>query len=490
MIGVALALAVITTLIALGDAGPPSLLRHAYLLPVVTAGLRFGLSGGVLTAASAALLNAPFLLPEIERSGLTTDAAEGLVTLGVLGLAGALSGTLRTHADRHRKRHETLVDVQRALADDVTLDVALTRLRATLAPRLGVDELALAARDGEQLVVAGARRVAPGSLGARVLARGAPAFVRDVGGGVRARQAFVTPLVAGGRAVGLLAVERRGEIFPQERAALEALGAHVGLALENARLASRQRQFAAELSEKVAAARRELEELDRAKTAFVAIASHELRTPLTSLQGFSELLAVRRLPPEEVTRLAGVMRTEAKRLGRIVSDLLDLSRIERGLAPALCRVPLALAPAIEATADLFRLGTATHPIAIECDPALPPVDADPDAVERVLTNLISNAIKYSPAGSTVRVKAQALAGVVAIEVADSGRGIAAEALGRVFEPYYRAPDVAGVAPGTGIGLAVVKALVEAHGGAVRVDSVPMLGTRVTFVLPSCAGPVP
>jgi len=136
MIGVALALAVITTLIGLGDAGPPSLLRHAYLLPVVTAGLRFGLPGGVLTAASAALLNAPFLLPEIERSGLTTDAAEGLVTLGVLGLAGALSGTLRTHADRHRKRHETLVDVQRALADDVTLDVALTRLRATLAPRL------------------------------------------------------------------------------------------------------------------------------------------------------------------------------------------------------------------------------------------------------------------------------------------------------------------------------------------------------------------
>src|SRR5438093_747298 len=361
---------------------PAALVRRAYVLPVVPAGLRFGLPGGVLTAASAALLNAPCLLPEIERSGLTPDAAAGLVTLGVLGLAGALSGTLRTHADRHRKRHETLVDVQRALADDVTLDVALTRLRATLAPRLGVDELALAARDGAQLVVAGARRVAPGSLGARVLARGAPAFVRDVGGGVRARQAFVTPLVAGGRAVGLLAVERRGEIFPQERAALEALGAHVGLAL--------------------------------------------------------------------------------------------------------CRVPLALAPAIEATADLFRLGTATHPIEIECDPALPPVDADPAAVERVLTNLISNAIKYSPTGSTVRVKAQALAGVVAIEVADSGRGIAAEALGRVFEPYYRAPDVAGVAPGTGIGLAVVKALVEAHGGAVRVDSVPMLGTRVTFVLPSRA----
>jgi len=155
-------------------------------------------------------------------------------------------------------------------------------------------------------------------------------------------------------------------------------------------------------------ARRELEELDRAKSAFVAIASHELRTPLTALQGFSEILALRRLPPEEVTRLAEVMRREARRLGRIVSDLLDLSRIERGLEPALCRVPLKLEPAIEATVDIFRQGSATHFITTECEPSLPVVDADPDALERVLTNLISNAIKYSPTGSAVHVGARAL----------------------------------------------------------------------------------
>src|SRR2546427_10657149 len=90
----------------------------------------------------------------------------------------------------------------------------------------------------------------------------------------------------------------------------------------NARLASRQRHFAAELADKVSAARRELEELDRAKSAFVAIASHELRTPLTALQGFSELLAVRQLPPDEVNRLGTIMGREAKRLRRIVSALL------------------------------------------------------------------------------------------------------------------------------------------------------------------------
>jgi signal transduction histidine kinase len=490
MILVAAGLVAVTALLALDGGGPASLIRHAYFLPVVVSALRFGTRGGALAAGAAVLLGAPFVLPEIERSGLTTAALEGLVTFVALALVGGLSGALRTRASHHRRRYEMLATIHRTLADEVTLDVALARLRATINERLGFDDLALVARDGTGLVVAGGDRVVAGSLAARVLAAGAPEFVRNAGSAGRPRRAFATPLVAGGQSIGVLAVERKREISTEERASLEALGAHVGLALENARLTSRQRQFAAELAEKVSAARRELEELDRAKSAFVAIASHELRTPLTALQGFSELLALRRLPPEEVSRLAGVMRREAKRLARIVSDLLDLSRIERGLEPALCRVPLAVEPAVVATVDLFRQGTATHPIAIACEPMLPRVDADPDALERVLTNLISNAIKYSPPGSVVRVAARALVGAVAIDVVDSGRGIPAEALGRIFEPYYRVPDAAGAARGTGIGLAVVKALVEAHGGAVNVESAPTLGTRVTVVLPALHGSVP
>ena len=487
---IAAALVAITALIALEDGGPASLLRHAYLVPVLTAALRFGGVGGGLAAAAAVLLSAPLVLPEIERSGLTTETLEGLVTFVVLGLAGALSGVLRGRVGRHRRRYEVLVTIQRSLADAAPLDLALARLRAALAERLRVDAIALVVHDGERLAIAGGERVADRSLAARVLHTGEPEFVTNAGGGRRVRRAFATPLVSGGRTVGVLAVERQGEISVDERIALEAVGAHVGVALENARLVTRQRRFAAELEERVAAARRELEELDRAKSAFVAIASHELRTPLTALQGFSEILAVRRLPADEVGRLAGVMRREARRLGRIVSDLLDLSRIERGLEPALCRIPVRIEPTIEATADLFRQGTATHLITTECEPALPVVAADPDALERVLTNLISNAIKYSPTGSAVRVGARAVAGAVAIEVADAGRGIPPEALPRLFEPYYRVPDAAGAARGTGIGLAVVKALVEAHGGTVRVDSTPALGTRVTIVLPSSELSVP
>ena len=322
---VAAALVAITILIALEDVGAGSLVRHAYLVPVLAAALRFGAAGGALAAAAAILLSAPLVLPEIERSGVTTEAVEGLVTFAVLALVGVLSGVLRSRAGHHRRRYEILVTIQRTLSEEAALDVALARLRAALAERLRVDAIALVVRNEERLVIAGGEGVADGSLVARVLLGGASVFVADTGEHGRPRRAFAAPLLAHGRAIGVLVVERAGDITVAERALFETIGAHVGMALENARLASRQRRFAAELAERVAAARREREELDRAKSAFVAIASHELRTPLTALQGFSEILAARRLPADEVARLAGIMRREARRLGRIVSDLLDIS---------------------------------------------------------------------------------------------------------------------------------------------------------------------
>ena len=180
--------------------------------------------------------------------------------------------------------------------------------------------------------------------------------------------------------------------------------------------------------------------------------------------------------------MAGIMRAEAARLGRIVSDLLDLSRIERGLEPTLHRVPVAVEAALVATADLFRRGVADT-IVVDCAPALPPVDADPDALERILTNLVSNAVKYSPPGSEVRLGARRAGAMVEVEVRDRGVGMADGALARIFEPYYRAAETSTVR-GTGLGLAVVKALVEAHGGAIHVESARGAGTCVTFSVPA------
>ncbi|MGH7392783.1 MAG: GAF domain-containing sensor histidine kinase, partial [Candidatus Rokuibacteriota bacterium] len=316
---------------------------------------------------------------------------------------------------------------------------------------------------------------------AAVLAGGAAVFVPSAAGGLRPRRVLVVPLTAHGEVVGALAVERAGELPARERAAIEALGVPLALALENARLAARQRRSAAELAEKVAAATRHLELADRAKSAFVAVASHELRTPLTALRGFGELLALRATAPGEVRRVAGIVQRETERLARIVEDLLDLSRLERGLAPQLAPRPLSATAAIAAGVEVFRDGA--HRVTVACAEPLPDVLADPDALDRVLKNLVSNAIKYSPPGAAVRVTACAVGGRVEIAVADQGRGIPADALPRLFEPYYRAPGSEG-ARGTGLGLAVVKALVEAHGGTVSVESAPGTGTRVAFTLRS------
>ena len=481
---VAFALGGITLAIALSDAGAASLWRHAYHVPTVVAALRWG-GAGVVAALAAVLLYAPFVLPALERSGPTPAVVEGLLTFAVLLGVGVLSAGLAAGARRQRARYDTLLAVQRAVDGDAPLDVALLRLRACLEARLG-GAVGLALADGARLAVAGGGAIVPGSAVARVVAAGAPLFVPDLGGGDRPRRCFVAPLRGRIGANGALALERDGDVGGDERRALLALAAHVGLALENARLAARQRRFAEELGEKVAAATRQVMENDRMKSDFVAIASHELRTPLTALQGFSELLATRRFAPSEIGRLGAIMCAETERLGRIVSDFLDLSRLERGLAPPLRRVRVDAAVVVADAVEVLRRARITHELELECDSPLPPVDADPDALDRVVKNLVSNAVKYSPAGSRVRVTARPLQAPPAVEIVveDEGPGIAEVDLARIFEPYYRAPGAARTAGGVGLGLAVVKSLVDAHGGTIRAENVSPHGTRMTLILPA------
>lgn len=464
------------TLIGLFDVEAGALLRHLFLVPVVAAALRFGAVVGGATAAGAVLLQAPTVFAAIERDGLTRQAGEQLVTFLVLLCAGVVLGRLASSARAQRRRSETLLAVQRVLTEEAPLEIALGRLRACLASRLEAHAVALSVRHDDRLAVAGGSVVVPGSLAMEVLDTGTPRFVPDVGGHARPRRAFAAPLLVGGEPIGVLAVEREGEIAPSERNALATLAAHCGLALENARLLSRQRRFAEELAERIASA-------TATKSAFVAVASHELRTPLTALLGFSELLGQRQFDGAEARRMADIIHRETERLVRIVDDFLDLSRIERGLDLRISRARVEVAAAVATAVEVFRRA-GSHQVLVECADPLPAVDADPDALDRILKNLVGNAIKYSPAGSAVHVAARARDGTaVEFSVHDSGRGIPAEALPRVFEPYYRAPGV-GSARGAGLGLAVVKSLVDAHGGTIDLESTPDEGTRVTFVLPA------
>jgi signal transduction histidine kinase len=475
-LGVVTSHVIVTAAVALSqDAASPW--RHAYLVAVVIAALAFGPTGGLTSALVAVLCYAPVLLAEFERAGMTAAAVEGVLTVVVVIVVGGLAGALAAMARRHRTRYSTLLAVQRALAEEAPLEIALGRLRASLELRLAPATVALVARDADRCVVAGGAAFVEDSAVAAVLEAGEAVFVPSVNTSGPPRRLFVVPLTAGGGTVGALAAEREADIGAADRAALLTLGAHIGLALENARLASRQRRFAAELEARVA-------EAARVKSDFVAIASHEMRTPLTAIQGFSELLATRPFSVEEARRIAGVIRGESERLGRIVSDVLDLSRIERGLEPALRRAPVDVAVAVTGAVDVFRWSRLWQRIDVQCAPALPSVNADADALDRIVKNLVSNALKYSPPNSRVRVRAFACDAGVEICVDDEGGNIPAGELARIFEPYYRAPGAAATARGAGIGLAVVKSLVEAHGGCIRASSEPAHGTQMAVVLPA------
>jgi two-component system sensor histidine kinase KdpD len=474
----------ITVLVVAHEPLADTVWRHLYLLPVVVAGTRFGVTGGVTIALAAVLLFGPIVLREIERAGLTRAALDGLITFPVLLLAGGLTGVLSTRARRQRRRYEALLAAQRAAAEPAELPIVLARLRTVLEHRLEAGPIGLVVLDGGAPVLTGADAMTRDSLAARVVATGEAVYAADTGRDSPPRRTLVVPLTAGGQTFGALALERRGDIAREERDALAGVGAALGLALENARLAARQRKFAAELEEKVTAATARLAEMDRLKSELVALASHELRTPLTAIQGFAELLATRPFATSEVRRVAAIVRAEAERLGRIVADFLDVARLERGLPLSLRCAPLDPAPVIADAVELFRRTRTSHRLELHVDGALPRIEADADALDRVLKNLISNALKYSPAGSCVRVRARRAPGGVAVDVEDEGPGVAVDDLVRIFEPYYRAPSTAQLERGTGLGLAVVKSLVEAHGGSIRAERGAGHGTRMTFVIPA------
>lgn len=495
----------VTAALVLTDAGPASGLRHLYLVPTLGAALRFGGLGGAGGGLLAALLYAPFVLPAIERGGVTGETVEGLVSLGLFLFVGSVTGPLAGRARQEAARYRLLLALHRTLTGGGTLAEGLRAAAAHLREALDARAVAIVVvpYGAEPVVVTygegGAMDAAfdAGSVAGWVLRRGESLFIGDLESDPRLgrspataappRRLLVVPL--GGREgrIGVLAVERRGELGRELRATVETLGLQLALGIENARLADRQRRFAEELEEKIAAATVRLRGLDRAKSDFVSIVSHELRTPLTSIQGFSELLLSRSLPTQDARRGLESIHREAERLGRIVTDLLDLSRIESGRGGALSPAPLALGPLIEANVDLFKSQSASHLIVRDMPEWLPSVLADHDALDRVLKNLLSNAIRYSPRGGVIRVRAGASSddpSRVELRVEDQGVGIPAEALPRIFERYARVPHPeTGHVRGLGLGLALVKSLVEAQGGLVRVESEVGVGSRFIVSLP-------
>ncbi len=223
---------------------------------------------------------------------------------------------------------------------------------------------------------------------------------------------------------------------------------------------------------------------------FVADASHELRTPVATIRGYAELQRAGGL--QDADELDAAMRRveqESVRMGNLVGDLLELARLDQGRQPR--REPVSLAPLARDAAADFATVHGDHPLTAEVDDAV--VLGDPDLLHQIVANLLTNAAVHTPAGTSVRLGVAVEGGAAVVTVADDGPGMSAEDAARAFERFHRAdPSRTRSSGGTGLGLSIVRAVVEAHGGQVRLRSAPGEGTEVAVRLPlsSTADPVP
>jgi signal transduction histidine kinase len=330
----------------------------------------------------------------------------------------------------------------------------------------GPGALATALRAGRPLL-------APEVTDDLVGAHGAADALPPLADGRRPGSLLAVPLLARERRVGamLLGTAESGRRYgPADLDLAEDLARRVALAIDNARL--------------YRAAQREV----GARDEILAATSHELRTPLGHIKGFVSTLRQPDVEWDAATRrdfLAEIER-EADRLARLVDDLLDMARIEGGGLDRTRRAPVR--PRALVAGALRRVGhLGGHRLALALAHELPPVEVDAAQLELVLKNLLENAAKYSPPGTTIRVSGARAGGEVRLVVEDEGLGIPPEHLERVFERFFRGTGAGLPAqPGTGLGLAISRGILRAHGGRVWAENRPEGGARFVVALPAAA----
>ena len=245
------------------------------------------------------------------------------------------------------------------------------------------------------------------------------------------------------------------------------------------------------LAQSFATMTRQLTELDKLKAEFVSVASHELKTPINVITGYVQLLedGVFGPVPDQQREVLGTIGRQASSLTRLVRQLLDISRFEAGAGKIEPR-PFPLWEFMRELERAFQVLAHQREVQFRitrADDVPDRVTWDYDRMNEVLGNLLSNAFKFTPRGGRVELAIDAAGDRVLLEVKDSGAGIAAEHLPRIFDKFYQADNQAAAsAKGTGLGLAIAKSIVEAHGGTINCESSPGLGTIFTIDLPAVA----
>ena len=487
--------------------------RALYLIPIAAAALRFGLIGGAV--AGAVMVSATLVIDAL-GPGLQWRTAFARVLVGML--SGLVIGRLRDTLNAERSRAEARAAEAERLRDELghRVDVLETanRCARALGSSLELDEafgafirelrglvpfertaivlvegntattMATAGRGAGDVFPPGNSDPIEGSLLERVLdgkmvvrrdltERDSPADEQLLALGLRSE--LVTPLLLGARTIGMLSLSRdRPDAFSEDEVELVSLlGRLVATAVQNIRAYEAERRRVEELAR-----------LSQLRADFVSLVSHELRSPMAAVIGAARTLQDRwrMLNADQRESFLALIGDETARLAELVGDVLDTSRIEAGTFSYRFE-EVDLGRVVDEAIETAVLAQQEVPVVASGHGALPEIRGDRARLRQVLSNLIENAVKYSPEGGEVRVSAVAANGAVQIAVRDAGPGIPRDQQGRIFEKFGRV-DVPGASkPGTGLGLFIARSIAEAHGGSLDVSSGAEPGSTFTLTLP-------
>jgi two-component system sensor histidine kinase KdpD len=448
----------VTLLAALPSGVSAATAALLYVLAVIAAVLVAGFWAGLATSVLAFLaLNFFFTEP---LHTLSVQKVEDIVALVVFLLVSAIVGTLlstallmRARAERREREARLLQHLRMRLAERQPLEQVLHKMAQ------GITELFELSRC----------EIVADALGTSPVVVGPPEGTGEPGSG----ESEVFPMVGRAREEGRIVVEpgpSREGLADHEREVIRTFATQIAFALESTRLSDEAERARVEA------------DVNRARAALYSSVSHDLRTPLASITA-----AVTSLLDDEATlgegdrrELMETIRQEAARLNRLVGNLLHLSRIRAGgVVPA--RTPTDISEVIEGVVARLRPTLQHHRVRLVLRENLPEVPLDVMLIDQALTNLLENAARFSPQGSEIAVFATTWGGDMQIRVSDQGPGIPVEERERVFEPFVRSDGAS--RSGTGLGLAIARAIVEAHGGRIRVEGAPTGGTSMTIRLP-------
>jgi len=450
-----------------------------FLLTVALIAVRLGKGPAIVASFLSVVLFDFFFVPP--RLSFAVSDGKYLVTFAVMLTVALIIGQLTTglrrqaeEAGRRERQTRALYEMAEELAGALSLEQVVQATQHFFRHHLGTEVVLLFA-DGEGTLVAWPAEGAQAMIVEPHVARtvydsGEAAAYGGLGSGND--QPWYFPLRGSTRTRGVLAVtagSMRGASGKEDLPLLETVSALVATAVERLHFVEvahvSQMQMVSE----------------RLRSSILSALAHDIRTPLTALYGTADSLALIRPPlPEAVRETIEAVRDQAFRLSGLVSNLLDMARLQAGKV-TLRKEWQPLEEVVGASIKLLGPALAGHPVKVSLPADLPLLEFDAVLMERVFCNLLENAAKYSPPGSAIEIGARSIGDLVEVSVVDGGKGFPGDKLERVFELFERGTAESTV-PGVGLGLAICRAIIDAHGGRIRAVNQPGGGGCVAFSL--------